>query len=96
MGVYDSTLTSKGQTTIPAEVRAALDLKPGDKIRYIVSGNQVYLRVKNKSAVGLAGILYEPNRPPVSIEEMDDLIAEYVAEKDQRVTDDWHRFKRTP
>ena len=34
-----STLTSKGQTTIPSEVREALNLRPGDKISYEVAGN---------------------------------------------------------
>lgn len=29
-----STLTSKGQATIPAEIRRALDLQPGDKITF--------------------------------------------------------------
>lgn len=96
MGVYDSTLTSKGQTTIPVEVREALNLKPGDKIRYVVSGNEVHLRVKNKKVIELAGILYDPDRKSMSIEEMDEAIADYAAEEDQRVTDDWNRHKRAP
>ncbi len=39
-----STITSKGQTTIPSEVRKALGLKPNDKIAYIVDGDKVILR----------------------------------------------------
>ncbi len=94
MGVYDSTLTSKGQTTIPVEIREALNLKPGDKIRYVISGDRVYLRVKNKKAIDLAGKLYDPTRKPISIEEMDEAIGDYLAEEDQRIQDDWHRHKR--
>ncbi|MFD1328207.1 AbrB/MazE/SpoVT family DNA-binding domain-containing protein [Mycoplana ramosa] len=80
MNIYDSTLTSKGQTTVPAEVREALNLKPGDKIRYVVSGNRVYLRVKNKRAIDLAGKFYDPNRPPVSIEEMEAAIGDAIVD----------------
>jgi len=34
MAVLLSKLTSKAQTVIPREVRARLDLKPGDVVRY--------------------------------------------------------------
>jgi AbrB family looped-hinge helix DNA binding protein len=36
-----STITSKGQTTVPKEVREALDLEPGDKITWEVQGGRV-------------------------------------------------------
>ena len=36
-----STLTSKGQTTVPKEVRKALDLEPGDKLSWEIRGGQV-------------------------------------------------------
>ena len=36
-----STITSKGQTTVPKEVRDALDLEPGDKLTWEVSGGHV-------------------------------------------------------
>lgn len=34
MAVLLSKLTSKAQTVIPREIRARLDLKPGDVVRY--------------------------------------------------------------
>ena len=34
MTVFLSKLTSKAQTVIPREIRARLDLKPGDVVRY--------------------------------------------------------------
>ena len=34
MAVFLSKLTSKAQTVIPREIRARLDLKPGDVVRY--------------------------------------------------------------
>ena len=36
-----SNLTSKGQVTIPAEMRRDLGLKPGDKIRFIKRGSKI-------------------------------------------------------
>ena len=34
MAVFLSKLTSKAQTVIPREIRARLDLRPGDVVRY--------------------------------------------------------------
>jgi AbrB family looped-hinge helix DNA binding protein len=36
-----STITSKGQTTVPKEVRDALDLDAGDKLTWEISGGRV-------------------------------------------------------
>jgi AbrB family looped-hinge helix DNA binding protein len=49
-------LTSKGQTTIPAPVRDALNLKPGDKIIYELEGDRATLR-RWHGAAALKGIL---------------------------------------
>lgn len=40
-----STVTSKGQTTIPGEIRAALKIKPGDKLEYAIDGDHATVRV---------------------------------------------------
>ena len=80
MNIYGSTLTSKGQTTIPVEVREALNLRPGDKIRYIVNGGKVSLRVKNKRAIDLAGKFHDPNRAPITIEEMNEAIGDAIVD----------------
>ena len=39
-----SKLSSKSQVTLPKEVRAALNTKPGDLIAYEIEGNVVYLK----------------------------------------------------
>lgn len=41
MELLISKLTTKGQTVIPAAVRAHLSLKPGDVLRYHVKGQRV-------------------------------------------------------
>jgi len=40
-----STVTSRGQTTIPGKIRKALRIKPGDKLEYVVEGDHVTVRV---------------------------------------------------
>ena len=40
-----STITSKGQTTLPAPIRKALHLKAGDKIQYEIRGDSVSIRL---------------------------------------------------
>ena len=42
-------LTSKYQTTVPEEVRAALNLKKGDSVLFIVDGKDVRLKKATKS-----------------------------------------------
>ena len=51
-----STVTRKGQTTIPGEVRTALNIKPGDKLEYQVRGDHVTIRV-HPGAAALKGAL---------------------------------------
>jgi AbrB family looped-hinge helix DNA binding protein len=40
-----STVTSKGQTTIPGKIRKALRIKPGDRLEYEVDGDHATIRV---------------------------------------------------
>ncbi|PTE20140.1 AbrB family transcriptional regulator [Cereibacter changlensis JA139] len=71
----ESTLTSKGQTTLPAEVRRALDLAPGDRLRYVIlDGGEVRL-VKTRAVAGIAGMLHRAHRAPVDLGAMDEAIA---------------------
>ncbi len=50
-----ATVTSKGQTTIPKEVRAAANLRPGDRIQFtVLQDGTILVRVKNRSVSELA------------------------------------------
>jgi len=45
-----ATVTSKGQTRIPKDIRAAANLKPGDRIHFtVLEDGTIIVRVKNKS-----------------------------------------------
>jgi antitoxin PrlF len=43
MAMFLSKLTSKAQTVIPRELRARLDLRPGDVVRYRVTDHGVVI-----------------------------------------------------
>ncbi len=65
-----ATLTSKGQTTIPKEVREYLGLKAGDRIDFLLIDGKVILRPATVDVRSLKGCLHRPGRKPVSVEEM--------------------------
>ena len=65
----DSTLTSKGQTTIPKPIRDSLRMKAGDKMSFtLMPDGVVIMRVKNRKVSDLAGLLYKKGRKPVPLE----------------------------
>ncbi len=62
----DATLTSKGQTTIPKEIRDSLGMKAGDRMTFtLLPDGAVLMRVKNRSAMRLAGRLHRKGRKPL-------------------------------
>ena len=72
-----ATLTSKGQTTIPKEIRDLLGLAPGDKLDFVVeSDGRVVLRAATLDIRQLRGMLRKKGRKAVSLEQMDRAIAE--------------------
>jgi len=72
--MQESTVTVKGQTTLPRDVRRALGLASGDKVRYVILDGEVRL-LKSRPVNELAGILARPGRKPVSLDEMEAAIA---------------------
>lgn len=66
-----ATLTSKGQTTIPKEIRDSLGMKAGDRMTFtLMPDGTVVMRVKSKNLMELAGVLHKKGRKPVPIEQM--------------------------
>ena len=67
-----TTLTSKGQVTVPRVIRERLGLKSGDKMAFsTLSDGTVVMRPKIRRLADLAGSLTRQGQPKVSIEEMD-------------------------
>jgi len=50
-----STMTSKGQTTVPKEIREMLDLKPGDKLTWEIRGGRVAVTTERPALWRWAG-----------------------------------------
>mgnify|MGYP001491951831 CR=1 FL=1 len=79
--MQESTVTIKGQTTLPKDVRSALQLNPGDKIRYmILDGGEVRL-VRSLPVAGLAGLLRDSTKRRVSLDEMEEAMAKGAVDK---------------
>ena len=67
----DATLTSKGQTTIPKEIRDSLGMKPGDRMTFtLMPDATVVMRVKSKRVAELAGMLKKKGRKSVPVEQL--------------------------
>jgi len=78
------TLTSKGQTTIPKEIRDELGLKAGDQLMYRVDKGRIVITPKTGSIRDLIGIFHDPNRKPLTVAEMDEAIGKAVMERYER------------
>lgn len=66
-----TTLTSKGQVTLPKALRDKLHLSAGDRIEFIIDHDEtVRLLIKQTSITRLKGMAPKP-RIPVSLEEME-------------------------
>ena len=75
-----STVTIKGQTTLPKDVRLELNLAPGDRVRYmILDGGEVRI-VRSGPVMALAGLLEGRSPHRATLEEIEDAIAEGAAD----------------
>lgn len=71
-----SALTSKGQTTIPKEIRDYLHLRPGDRIEFLKEPDgRIVLLPVTLDIEELCGALPRPKRT-VSLKEMDEAVRE--------------------
>lgn len=80
--MYESTVTAKGQTTLPKDVRDLLGLGPGDRIRYLVTGDTVRI-LRPRKAMSLCGVLKHEG-PPVTLEAMDAAVRDRASRGDDR------------
>jgi AbrB family looped-hinge helix DNA binding protein len=75
-----TTLTRKGQITIPAEFRKALGLKEGDRISVVMDNGRVQISPSGSVVERTAGI-FQSHEPPKSAEELRRLVEDLVAEE---------------
>jgi len=84
MSQYESTITSKGQVTIPARLRASWMLKEGDKIEfYSDDTGRVLVRPLNARPTAVFDELPE-EAMSTALPSDDEAIAQAIANKDAR------------
>jgi AbrB family looped-hinge helix DNA binding protein len=67
----ESTITAKGQTTVPADIRALVHAKPGTRLVWsAMSDGTIIVRAKTKSILDMAGMLKAPKGKRVSVDDM--------------------------
>lgn len=79
-----TTITTKGQATIPKGVRDHLNLKPGDKVEFVLSENgEVVLKGRGHSLLDLFGMLRGKgaNKNLLTVEQMHEEVSESVTKK---------------
>ncbi len=75
-----ATVTSKGQITLPKEIRDALSVHPGDRVMFWRNAQgQVVVEAETRSLMSLKGVL-KGKRKGVTVEEMNEAIAQGVAD----------------
>ena len=78
--MIEAKMTSKGQITVPKDVRMKLNLKPGDRVRFVIEADgRVRLWPAKRDITSLRGVLPKPKRA-LTIEEMDDAIRQHAVE----------------
>ena len=76
--MFESRITIKGQTTLPRGVRDFLAVKAGDKVRYVILDVGALIMPVRPTSRLFGSMKYDG--PPVSLEEMEDAIAEGAVE----------------
>ena len=76
-------ITTKGQVTIPKEIRDYLALQVGSRVEFVIdeTGN-VKLMPLNVPVEALSGILHQPGMKAATQEEMESVIAEGASDWD--------------
>jgi antitoxin PrlF len=67
----ESTITAKGQTTVPLQVRKRIGATPGTRlVWHVMPDGSLIVRAKTRSVLELAGMLKSPKGRRVAVEDM--------------------------
>ena len=76
--MFESSVTVKGQTTLPKAVRESLAVKAGDKLRYVILDEGVLIMPVRPVSRLFGRLKYDG--PAVSLEDMERAIADGAVE----------------
>lgn len=69
--MIESTITAKGQTTVPMQIRECIGAVPGTRlVWHTMPDGAIIVRAKTGSVLKLAGALKAPKNRRVKVEEM--------------------------
>ena len=69
--IFDSTLTAKGQTTVPLVIRSALKAQAGSKLRWTWHPNgSINVKIKTGSHQNLIGMLTPPCDSDLNVDDL--------------------------
>ena len=77
--MHTSTITSKGQVTIPAEMRRRLGLVPGGRVAFGIRDGRIVLEAVKDDITAAFGMLKSDK--PVGIKDMDQAIEDGIANR---------------
>ena len=81
---YYASMTSKGQLTLPAEIRHKLDLRKRDKVAFVVDGDDVFIK---RPRLRLEEVFNSvPTPDGVDTGDFEALIEDAVREEGERIT----------
>jgi antitoxin PrlF len=67
----ESTITAKGQTTVPADIRGLIGAGAGTRlVWHVLQDGRLFVRAKSKSILDLKGMLTPPKGKRLSIKDM--------------------------
>jgi AbrB family looped-hinge helix DNA binding protein len=80
----ESAITSKGQATIPKEIREHLHLKPGDRVKFFIHPDGTVVLLPKIPVAALRGIVKSRRGKPATITEMNEAVARGAVERFKR------------
>ncbi len=84
MTQYYTTVTSKGQVTIPQHIREQMNIKAGDKVLFDARDGGIRMHVKNLTITDLQNFMKGKSPVRATIEEMQAGIEQAVTERYMR------------
>lgn len=80
-----ATMTSKGQITLPKEIRVQLSLEVGWKLDFSIEADgSLRVRPLRRGSAELFGLLYTTNRAASTVEQMNEAVGHLLAKTDER------------
>lgn len=81
LNIYSSTITSKGQATIPVSIREKLDIKPGERLLFEESELGIVLKTHSQLVNELYGSLKPKIKVKYSDKKADKAVMDFVAKE---------------